>query len=74
MDRPEPVVSRIASRTFAVDTSARLREAPRRVDPNPQLEALARLCKIAGAVVVFALVLTAIMAIDVAIWVPRAHP
>lgn len=74
MDRPESRVSNFTSRTLTAATAPRLREAARRVDPNPQLEALARLCKIAGAVVAFALVLTAIMAIDVAIWVPRAHP
>ena len=67
-------MSRLISRTLTIDNVARLREAARRVDPNPQLEALARFAKIAGAVVAFALVLTAMMAIDVAIWVPRVHP
>jgi hypothetical protein len=74
MDRPESLVSSFTSRTLTVDTAARLREPARRVDPNPQLEALARFAKIAGAVVAFALVLTAMMAIDVAIWVPHVRP
>ncbi len=62
------------SRTLTLDQAARLRESARRVDPNPQLEALARFAKIAGTVVAFALVLTAMMAIDVAIWVPHVRP
>ncbi len=67
-------MSRLFSRTLTVDQAPRLREPARRVDPNPQLEALARFTKIAGAVVAFALVLTAMMAIDVAIWVPHVRP
>jgi hypothetical protein len=67
-------MSRFISRTLTADQAPRLHEAARRVDPNPQLEALARFCKIAGTVVAFALVMSAILAIDVAIWVPRVHP
>ena len=74
MDRPVSLASSFISRSLTVDHAPRLREAARRVDPNPQLEALARFCKIAGTVVAFAFVLTAMMAIDVAIWVPRVHP
>jgi hypothetical protein len=64
---------RLDSRIFTVDNATRLHEPPWRVDSIPQLEGLARLCKIAGAVVVFAFVLAAIMAVDVATWVPRVH-
>jgi hypothetical protein len=67
-------MSRFISRTFTVDQVARLHEPARRVDANPQLEALARFAKIAGTIVAFVLVMSAIMAIDVAIWVPRVHP
>ena len=67
-------MSRLISRTLTIDNAARPRESARRVDPNPQLEALARCAKIIGAVVAFALVLTAMMAIDVAIWVPHVRP
>jgi hypothetical protein len=67
-------MSRLFSHTLTVGQAPRLREPARRVDPNPQLEALARFTKIAGAVVAFALVLTAMMAIDVAIWVPHVRP
>lgn len=73
MGRPESLVSRFASRTLTVDRAPRLQEGSRRIDPNPQLEALARFCKIAGTVVAFAFVLAAMMAIDFAIWVPRVH-
>jgi len=67
-------MSSLTTRTIAIDSVARIRESARRADPNPQLEALMRFCKIAGAVVAFALVLAAIMAVDVAIWLPRVHP
>lgn len=67
-------MSRLISRTLTIDSATRQREGARRVDPNPQLEALARFAKIAGAVVAFALVLTAMMAVDVAIWVPHVRP
>ena len=67
-------MSRFMPRTLAVDQYARLRERARPVDVNPQLEALARFAKIAGAVVALVLVMSALMAVDVAIWVPRVRP
>lgn len=52
------------SRIFTVDGATRLNEPPRRVDPIPQLEGLARLCKIAGGVVVFVMVLVGTLTIS----------
>jgi hypothetical protein len=49
-----------------------LRYAPaRRLEPNPQLKVLTRFCQIAGLVVLLALILAGILALDVAIWVPH---
>ena len=68
-------MSRLSSRTLTVDQVARLQHDRRhRVEPNAQLEALARFVKIAGTIVGFMLVMTAILAIDVAIWVPHVRP
>lgn len=67
-------MSRLFTRTLTVDQATRLQESARRVDPNPHIEALARCAKIIGTVVAFTLVLAAMMAIDVAIWVPHVHP
>jgi len=41
---------------------------------NPHLEALARFVTFAATLGVFALVLAALLALDVAIWVPHPHP
>ena len=67
-------MSRLFSRTLTIEQAVRLREPALRAEANPHLEALARFCKFAGAVVAFALVLSAMMAIDVAIWVPHVRP
>ena len=68
-------MSRLISRTIMLGEAQRLHDNRRyRVHPNAQLEALARFCKFASAVVAFALVLAAILAIDVAIWVPHVRP
>jgi hypothetical protein len=55
---------RLDSRIFTVDGATRLHEPPWRVDPDPQLEGVAQFCKIAGAVVVLAMVLAATMTIS----------
>ena len=41
---------------------------------NPHLAALTRFCKVATVLLLFALVMAGLLALDVAIWVPRAHP
>jgi hypothetical protein len=55
---------RMDSRIFTADGTPRMDEPRWRVDPSPQLEGLAGLCKIAGAVVVFAIVLAGILSIS----------
>ena len=67
-------MSRLFSRTLTIEQASRLREPALRADPNPHLEALARFAKIAGTVVAFVLLMAAMMAIDVAIWVPHVRP
>ena len=67
-------MSRLFSRTLTIEQAARLREPALSAEPNPHLEALARFAKIAGTVVAFVLVMAAMMAIDVAIWVPHVRP
>jgi hypothetical protein len=55
---------RLDSRIFTVDSAMRMNEPRWRVDPNPQLERLARFCNIAGVVVMFAMVLAATLTIS----------
>ena len=57
-------MSRLDWRIFTVDGATRLHEPPWRVDPNPQVDGVAQFCKIAGAVVVFAMVLAVTMTIS----------
>ena len=54
---------RLDSRIFTVNGTTRLHEPPWPVDPNPQLERVTRLCKIAG-VVVFAMILATTLTIS----------
>jgi hypothetical protein len=67
-------MSRLFSRTLTIEQAARLREPALRAEANPHLEALARFAKIAGTIVAFVLVMAAMMAVDVAIWVPHVRP
>jgi hypothetical protein len=41
---------------------------------NPHLDALARFCKVVGAVALFALIMAGLLVLDAAIWIPHAHP
>jgi hypothetical protein len=67
-------MSRLFSRTLTIEQAARLREPALRAEANPHLEVLARFAKVAGTIVAFMLVMAAMMAVDVAIWVPHARP
>ena len=68
------MIRQIPPVALAVHEAARWHEPALRVAPNPHLEALARFAKIAGAVAALVLVMVAVMAIDVAIWVPHVRP
>jgi cell division protein FtsX len=68
-------MSRLFPRTLTIEQAARLhRDRRHRVEPNAQLEALARFARIAGTIVAFVFVMAAMLAIDVAIWVPHVRP
>jgi hypothetical protein len=67
-------MSRLFSRTLTMEQAAQLREPALSADPNPHLEALARFARITGTIVAFVLVMAAMLAVDVAIWVPHVHP
>ena len=68
------MIRQIPPLALTVHQAARVREPALRVEPSPNLEALARFAKIAATAAAFVLVMVAIMAIDVAIWVPHVRP